>query len=105
MKLHVHSQSHYAPAVSLSATASIPTAAAMGYLRTYDALFSNAPSVAPRDGGILAAASYQPANWIVLDAGPDFGLVHSIRVASAFVGVTVIFLDLWDTERERAQRR
>ena len=63
--------------------------------------FSDAAPVNPRDGGILAAVSYQPRKWVVLDAGLDVGLVQSTRVASAFVGVTLIFLDLWDTEAER----
>ena len=56
--------------------------------------FSDAAPVNPHDGGILAALSFQPRRWIVLDAGPDVGLVRSTRVASAFVGVTVIVLDL-----------
>jgi hypothetical protein len=66
--------------------------------------FSSASPVNPRDGGILAALSYQPRKWVVLDAGPDLGLVQSSRVASAFVGVTLIFLDLWDTEAERKMK-
>ena len=66
--------------------------------------FSNAAPVNPRDGGILAAVSFQPRKWIVFDAGPDVGLVRATRVASAFVGVTLIFLDLWDTDAERRAR-
>jgi hypothetical protein len=40
LKLHLLDQSEYAPAVALSGTASIPTVAGEGYLRTYDALFT-----------------------------------------------------------------
>ncbi len=63
--------------------------------------FSDAAPVNPRDGGILAAVSFQPRKWIVFDAGPDVGLVRATRVASAFVGVTILIFDLWDTESER----
>ncbi len=155
LKVRFHRQTDHVPSLALSATMSVPTAAATGYLRTYDALFTayvtkdigwlhadwnvglnawrleNAPiaqawtalalsvtlgkgfgamlesyvfadaaPVAPRDAGVLAAISYQPRKWIVLDAGPDLGL-EATRVASAFVGVTIIPLDLWDTEDER----
>ncbi len=156
VKLRFHRQSDHVPALSASATISIPTAAATGYVRTYDALFtayatkdfdwlhadlnvglnvwrledapltqawialalsvqighgfgamlesyyfSSAAPVSPRDAGVLAAISYQPRKWIVLDAGPDLGLVPATRTASAFVGVTIIPLDLWDTDDER----
>ena len=56
--------------------------------------FSDASPIAPRDAGLLAAVSYQPSWWIVVDAGPDVGLV-STRVGSVFVGVTFIAGELW----------
>ncbi|MGE5182311.1 MAG: hypothetical protein ACM31C_09630 [Acidobacteriota bacterium] len=149
LKVQLRRQTAHVPSISLSATASVPTFAASGYLRTYDALaiayvtkdlgwlhadwnlglsawrldattitqawtalalstplgagfgamlegytFSDAAPIAPRDAGILAAVSYQPRWWIVLDAGPDVGLTAT-RVASAFAGVTFIAGELW----------
>ncbi len=41
LKVRVHHQTAYVPALSLSAAISVPTAAAMGYTRTYDALFTS----------------------------------------------------------------
>jgi hypothetical protein len=70
--------------------------------------FADAAPVAPRDGGLLVALGYQPRNWIVLDAGGDVGLVQSTRAVSAFVGATIIPMDVWDTgaeRRARAERR
>jgi hypothetical protein len=66
--------------------------------------FSDAAPVNARDGGVLAAVSYQPLKWLVVDAGADLGLVTSTRVASVFAGATIIFLDLWDTAAERAAK-
>jgi hypothetical protein len=66
--------------------------------------FSDAAPVELSDAGMLVALSYQPRNWIVLDAGFDVGFVASTRAVSAFVGMTVIPLDLWDTGAERRAR-
>jgi hypothetical protein len=150
VKLRVHRQSTRAPSLALSATISVPTFAADGYQRTYDALFTlyaskdvgwlhadlnvganlwriedrplaqawaalalsatigggvgamlegydfgDASPIAPRDAGLLAAVSYAPRPWLVLDAGPDVGLVHATRTISAFVGVTIDPVALW----------
>lgn len=150
LKLRLVRQGPRMPAIAVSAEVSVPTAEAMGYLRTYDALltayvtkdlawlhadwnaglsvwrfdgtpltqvwtalalsvplgrgfgamlegyvFSDASPVSPRDAGILSAVSYQPRKWLVIDAGPDIGLEHSTRVASAFVGVTIDPVALW----------
>jgi hypothetical protein len=57
--------------------------------------FARAQPLAPRDAGLLLAASYSPRPWIVLDAGGDLGLVRSTRAASAFVGLTVVPIVLW----------
>lgn len=149
LKARLHRQSAHVPAISLSATLSVPTFAAAGYTRTYDALFtlyvtkdlgwlhadyniggnawaidgtavtqawtslalstalgkgfgvmaegyafSDAAPIAPRDAGLLAAVSYQPRWWLVLDAGGDLGLTAT-RVASLFIGVTVVAGELW----------
>jgi hypothetical protein len=159
LKLHLIDQEPRVPSLSLSATASIPTRAAVGYLRTYDALFilyvtkdfawlhadlnlgmnlwqleatprtqlwaalalsvalprgfgpmlelyyfSDAAPVAPSDAGLLVALSYQPRNWVVFDAGFDVGFVAATRAVSAFVGMTFIPLDLWETSREKRER-
>lgn len=63
--------------------------------------FADADPVQRADGGVLVALSYQPRHWIVLDVGADVGLVQSSRKVSAFFGITIIPLDLWDTGAER----
>jgi hypothetical protein len=63
--------------------------------------FADAAPLAGADGGVLIALTYQPRNWIVLDLGADAGLVPSTRAVSAFAGVTIIPLDLWDTRAEK----
>jgi hypothetical protein len=40
LKLRVHRQTEYVPSLALSAQISVPTAEAMGYVRTYDALLA-----------------------------------------------------------------
>lgn len=57
--------------------------------------FGDAAPIAPRDGGLLVALSYQPRSWIVLDAGGDVGLVQATRAVSAFVGATILVMKLW----------
>jgi hypothetical protein len=150
LKLRVHRQTERTPSLAVSALVSVPTAEAMGYLRTYDALlaayvtkdigwlhadfnvglnlwrvesepltqlwtalalsvpvgrgfgamvegyvFSDAAPIAERDAGVLSAISYQPRPWLVIDAGPDVGLVRDTRTVSAFVGVTIDPVALW----------
>ncbi len=63
--------------------------------------FSDAPPLAPSDGGLLAAVSYQPRKSVVFDTGIDLGLVHATRAASAFVGVTLVPARLWDAASAR----
>jgi len=63
--------------------------------------FSDAPPLAPRDGGLLAAVGYQPRKLVVVDAGVDLGLVRATRAASAFVGVTLVLAELWDAASAR----
>lgn len=58
-------------------------------------LFSDAAPLQPPDAGVLAAVSYQPRPWLVLDAGPDVALEHATRILSAFVGMTIIPVELW----------
>jgi hypothetical protein len=57
--------------------------------------FSDAAPVSARDAGILMAISYQPVRRLVLDVGPDIGLVHDTRILSLFIGATVLFEPLW----------
>jgi hypothetical protein len=63
--------------------------------------FADASPIASSDGGVLVALTCQPRNFIVLDAGIDAGLVQATRAVSAFAGVTIIPLDLWDTRAEK----
>ena len=67
--------------------------------------FGDAAPIQTSDGGVLVALTYQPRNWVVLDMGVDAGLVQSTRAVSAFAGVTLIPLDLWDTKAERHSYR
>jgi hypothetical protein len=66
--------------------------------------FGDAAPVALSDAGLLVALGYQPRNWLVLDVGADVGFIQANRVVSAFAGVTIIPLDLWDTGAERRAR-
>jgi len=159
LKFHLVDQSDYFPSLSFSTTASVPTVAAEGYLRTYDLFLvayatkdirwlhadlnlganlwrlekpvstqawaalalsvqlphglglmlegyslSNAAPISPSDAGLLTGLSFAPSNWVVLDIGVDVSLVPSTRSASAFIGFSIIPLDLWDTDAERQAR-
>jgi hypothetical protein len=66
--------------------------------------FRDAAPIEPADAGTLIALSYQPRPWVVFDVGVDIGLVTATRAVSAFVGATIIPLDLWDTGVERRAR-
>jgi hypothetical protein len=66
--------------------------------------FSSALPIEGEDAGVLVALSYQPAHWVVVDAGYDVGLIPATRRSSVFVGMTVIPVALWDTEAELAAR-
>ncbi len=63
-------------------------------LEGYD--FTDAAPIDPADAGILAAISYQPRPWLVLDIGGDISLIPSTRSGSAFAGMTIIPVALWD---------
>ncbi len=66
--------------------------------------FGRADGLAPEDSGVLLALALQPWPWVVLDAGVDVGLIPGTRQLSAFAGVTVIPVDLWDTSEEERAR-
>jgi len=57
--------------------------------------FSNAPPVAPRDGGLLFAFTHSPRNWLIFDVGGDIGWFPSSRAYSLFIGMSVIPAVLW----------
>jgi hypothetical protein len=57
--------------------------------------FSNAPPVAPRDGGLLFAFTHSPRSWLVFDLGADVGWFPSSRAYSVFVGASIIPVVLW----------
>lgn len=63
--------------------------------------FSDVAPLAPADAGLLVALSWQPKHFLVLDAGADVGFIEKTRIASAFVGMTIIPIDLWDSGEER----
>jgi hypothetical protein len=57
--------------------------------------FSDAPPLAPHDGGFLFAVTHSPRPWLVFDVGGDAGLFPSTRKWAAFVGMTVVPAVLW----------
>jgi hypothetical protein len=63
-----------------------------------------AGAISPADNGLLTGLSFAPSHWIVLDIGVDLSLLPSTRSANAFIGFSIIPLDLWDTEAERQAR-
>ena len=52
--------------------------------------FTDAAPVSSRDAGFLAAVSYSPVPFLVLDAGADVGLIQSVRSYNLFAGLTVV---------------
>ncbi len=157
-KFHLSEQSKWMPSLSWSVTMSIPLAAAPGYVRTYDMLwtaymtkdfawlhadlnlglnlwqlegptkaqpwaalafsvelprhftvmaenyyFLDASPIAPQDGGLLIGLAFAPKPWIVFDLGGDLGYVQAQRSVSAFVGMTLLPVDLWQTRPELAK--
>jgi hypothetical protein len=48
-----------------------------------------------RDGGVRLAVSYSPRSWLVLDLGVDAGWFPSQRAVSAFAGLSVVPVALW----------
>ena len=66
-KVHLLDQGDLVPSLSLSATASIPTLAGQGYLRTYDALFT---AYATKDFGPLHVDFNCGENIWRIDRGP-----------------------------------
>ena len=64
-------------------------------LETY--VFADAAPISRKDAGLLAAVSYFPKPWLVFDTGVDLGFIHSTRTWSAFVGMTVVLVRLWET--------
>jgi hypothetical protein len=65
--------------------------------------FSPAFPFSPQDGGLLVALAFAPKRWIVLDVGGDVGYFQSERSISAFVGMTLVPVDLWQSRLERAR--
>jgi hypothetical protein len=53
-------------------------------------VFSDAPPVAPRDGGVRGAVSLTPRPWLIFDFGGDIGFYPSTRAFSLFGGMTII---------------
>ena len=51
--------------------------------------FRSALPVAARDAGVLFALAWQVSDWLVLDAGGDFGLFPAERSSSIFAGFTL----------------
>jgi hypothetical protein len=66
--------------------------------------FSNAAPLAARDAGVLLALAWQPAHWLVIDAGVDIALIEATRQVNAFVGFTVTAFDFWDSSEETRLR-
>ncbi len=56
--------------------------------------FTDAAPIAPRDAGLLVAASWSPRTYLTFDLGVDVGL-GAARQVSAFSGMTIVPLRLW----------
>jgi hypothetical protein len=78
--------------VALALSANLPPAFGVMGEAYY---FSNAPPVAPRDGGLLFAFTHSPRNWLIFDVGGDIGWFPSSRAYSLFIGMSVIPAVLW----------
>jgi hypothetical protein len=63
--------------------------------------FADASPVASRDGGLLLAVAFAARPWLVLDVGGDIGYFASQRSVSAFVGMTILPVDFWESASER----
>ena len=61
--------------------------------------FADASPISPKDAGVLTGVTYSPKPWLVFDLGVDVGLIHSTRLVSAFVGMTVVPLRFWTPGR------
>jgi hypothetical protein len=57
--------------------------------------FSDAPPLAPHDGGVRSYVSVAPRPWLVFDAGGDVGFFPSARAYSLFLGMTVVPVVFW----------
>jgi hypothetical protein len=78
--------------VALALTANVPPPFGVMGEAYY---FSNAPPVAPRDGGLLFAFTHSPRPWLVFDVGADIGWFPSSRAYSLFFGMAIIPVVLW----------
>src|SRR5215470_8449595 len=63
--------------------------------------FADASPVASEDGGLLLAVAFAARPWLVLDVGADKGYFQSRRSVSAFVGMTILPVDFWESASER----
>jgi hypothetical protein len=57
--------------------------------------FDDGGPIAPRDAGILVAASYATSPSVMFDGGIDLSLVPATRTYTLFAGVTFIAARLW----------
>jgi hypothetical protein len=78
--------------VALALTANVPPPFGVMGEAYY---FSNAPPVAPKDGGLLFAFTHSPRPWLVFDVGADIGWFPSSRAYSLFFGMAIIPVVLW----------
>ncbi len=58
--------------------------------------FTDSAPFAERDGGFLFAISASPRPWLVFDFGGDAGYFPASRGYSAFVGMTIVPVKLWN---------
>jgi hypothetical protein len=61
--------------------------------------FTDAAPFAGPDGGCLFAISVSPRPWLVFDFGGDVGYFPSSRSFSSFVGMTIVPVRLWPSQR------
>jgi hypothetical protein len=57
--------------------------------------FSDALPISPPDAGFLAALSFTPVPFLVIDAGADVGFIRSTRSYNVFAGMTIALPRLW----------
>lgn len=72
---------------ALAVSPSLPSPFGVAFEGYY---FSDAPPVAPHDGGVRIAGSLTPRPWLVMDIGGDMGFFPSTRAVTLFAGLTMI---------------
>ena len=62
--------------------------------------FADGSPVVSKDGGLLLTVAFAARPWLVFDVGSDVGYFASQRSISAFVGMTILPVDFWESASE-----